>query len=695
MENLRSNSKMHWGKTNVTSKNTFVPLNKYKYFNKSMIQDITESRLKTKERYTHLNGYEANQQYKAIFKNSPEAIVLMEKNGDIVDVNKKVFDWLGYKPESIIGQNFRNLPFLPFKSKLKIAANIVKRISGLNIPPYELEFTNIRGKIKIGRISVSTIKNEKGKITRIMVIISDITQSKKIEQELHEQRDQLKAIFSASTDIMALMDRDYKYRVVNHAFCKYMNLQEADLIGKTDFDLYPKKEAKQYHQSNITVLSSGKKTEEDSHAIGPDGKERWFQVIKAPVNNDSGSVTGILITIRDITIRKEAENQIIQQKDFLDKMFESSANGVILVNNSKKIVRANTKATKILGYGSDEIIGCKACDLFNCEKSLCSKTNMDKELLSAECTILTKHNKIPVLKSVARIKDGKETYFLESFMDITERKRLEEELLYHKYNLEELVLQRTRELQKTNEKLLRALDKAEESDKLKSAFLANMSHEIRTPMNIILGFTELLNYEDSKQTKQEYTENIQKSVNHLLELINDIINLSQIEAGLKKPRYSKFPINDKLEIIYKNFMSYEKCRKGKINLVLDHNSQDTNEEIDTDPRIFKQVLVNLIDNAIKFTDEGTVRFGYHLIEKDGGPYYQFYVSDTGIGIADSNKEIIFDRFRQVDNSDKRVYGGTGLGLTICKANIGLLGGEISMESKIGKGSTFYFSIPEK
>jgi PAS domain S-box-containing protein len=519
--------------------------------------------------------------------------------------------------------------------------------------------------------------------------------SERIEQD--NNIDIYKAIFQVSTDILAIMDRNFTYRLANPAFCEYMDLQEEGIIGKTDFDLYPEEEARQYRISDIEVLASGEKWEGECPAINHEGKEKWFHVIKAPIHDNSEFATGILITIRDITDRKLAERKVIQQKDFLDKMFESSANGLILVNKSKKIVRINNSALKIFGEEKDKMINRRACSLFNCPSigEPCKRIKEGKDIVSAECKAFGKNGnkETPVLKSIIKIEDNNEVFLLESFMDITDRKRLEDELIYHKNNLEEIVLERTRELEETNAKLLIAKNKAEESDRLKSAFLANMSHEIRTPMNIILGFTELLNFENSKQTKLEYTQNIQKSVNHLLELINDIIDLSKIEAGLKKANNSRFLINDKLGNIYEQFISKEKCLSGKVKLILDNKFQNINEEIISDPRIFNQILTNLIDNALKFTDEGSVSFGYTKFEENGAMFYRFYVQDSGIGISDSDKEIIFDRFRQVDYSDKRVYGGTGLGLSICKANLDLLGGDLWVDSKIGEGSTFYFSIP--
>ena len=262
-----------------------------------------------------------------------------------------------------------------------------------------------------------------------------------------------------------------------------------------------------------------------------------------------------------------------------------------------------------------------------------------------------------------------------------------------KRSLEEQILDRTKELEKANMKLLNAKNKAEESDRLKSAFLANMSHEIRTPMNIILGFGELLTDENTMALQNEYIENINKSGKHLLELINDIIDVSKLEAGLISINNSKFKIEEELENLYKQFTVHEKCLKGQVRLILDTQPNNSDHTIFTDPLLFNQVLINLLNNALKFTLKGQVNFGFQVIDVDGNAFYEFYVKDTGIGLSNSNKEIVFDRFRQVNYKDKRTYGGTGLGLSICRANVQLLGGKMSLDSQEGKGSKFVFTIP--
>ncbi len=244
------------------------------------------------------------------------------------------------------------------------------------------------------------------------------------------------------------------------------------------------------------------------------------------------------------------------------------------------------------------------------------------------------------------------------------------------------------QIQKINNELIIAKNKAEESDKLKSAFLANMSHEIRTPMNAIIGFSELLlEPELSKYELNNYVKIINTNSQRLLTIISDIIDISKIEAG-------EFSIESELvnidSLMDELFDTYKRLIDLK-NLRLVYTSKKPNKviQLKTDGKRIKQVLCNLLNNAIKFTNEGEIQFGYKLKKK----FIEFYVIDSGIGIAPENQSLIFNRFRQIAPTKKTLNGGNGLGLAISKALIEKLGGTIGVQSNLGKGSSFAFTIP--
>jgi signal transduction histidine kinase/ActR/RegA family two-component response regulator len=244
------------------------------------------------------------------------------------------------------------------------------------------------------------------------------------------------------------------------------------------------------------------------------------------------------------------------------------------------------------------------------------------------------------------------------------------------------------EIKQTELELLKAKEKAEESDRLKSAFLANMSHEIRTPMNGILGFANLLKKPNlTGQQQNKYIGIIEKSGARMLNIINDIVDISKIEAGLMNLDIKESNINEQIEYIYTFFKPEVKAKGIKFSF---KNTLPAKEAIiHTDREKVYAILTNLVKNAIKYTDKGSIEFGYNA----KGDWIEFFVKDTGIGIPKDRQKAIFERFIQADIGDTQARQGAGLGLSISKAYVEMLNGKMGLDSEEGKGSTFYFSIP--
>jgi len=249
------------------------------------------------------------------------------------------------------------------------------------------------------------------------------------------------------------------------------------------------------------------------------------------------------------------------------------------------------------------------------------------------------------------------------------------------------------EMEETRQRLILAKEKAEESDRLKTAFLANMSHEIRTPMNAIIGFSDLLSEEDlSQEDKNDFISKIKIAGRSLMTLINDIIDIAKIEAGQLKISESACDINQILTDLLGTFEEMKNA-SGKKGISLNLVFPEVNNRVIamTDPMRLQQIFSNLLSNALKFTEFGSIEFGYN----NQNNVLSFYVKDSGIGILRSKQKFLFQRFSQLDPSTTRKYGGTGLGLAISKNLVDLLGGSIGMESNPGKGSLFYFTLPFK
>lgn len=272
----------------------------------------------------------------------------------------------------------------------------------------------------------------------------------------------------------------------------------------------------------------------------------------------------------------------------------------------------------------------------------------------------------------------------------------------YKINPDDLYFPEFRDMSKTINKMIDirsqkekelqvAKERAEESDRLKSSFLANMSHEIRTPMNAIIGFSELLQEDDlPSDTRKQFFSHIKNSGNSLLNLINDIIDFSKIESGELKISKTIFNLNQLFEELHQTFQKIKISKeKDHLQLSFSKGLNDEQSVIYTDPYRLKQIITNLVENSLKFTEKGSILVSYQLNDNE----LIFCVKDTGIGISKDKQDVIFNRFRQADDSHARKYGGTGLGLSISKKLANLLNGELWLESTIDVGSSFFISIP--
>lgn len=359
-------------------------------------------------------------------------------------------------------------------------------------------------------------------------------------------------------------------------------------------------------------------------------------------------------------------------KSNLETIFNSTSDAIIIHDIEGNIINMNTQALSLYNLKRYEISNYTIFDI--------SSDKNDKSKLSNIWQRVSKHGNLTFEWVALQKETGKEVD-----VQVSINKTI--------YNQKEVMVSVIRDFTDRKDyehKLIKALEKAEESDKLKTAFLQNISHEIRTPLNAISGFTDLLSDPNlSPQTQSEYIKIIQNSSSRLTSIISDIITISALETNQEELRYSNVCINSivgELNAVFEQQAS----QKGPIL----YSKRVLNEEqanVLTDRTKVTQILSNLISNSIKFTNEGFVEFGCVL----KGNSLEFFVKDSGIGIEPEFHEKIFERFRQADRSINRLYGGTGLGLAISKAFVDLLGGKIWLNSEPNKGSVFYFTIPYK
>jgi len=410
----------------------------------------------------------------------------------------------------------------------------------------------------------------------------------------------------------------------------------------------------------------------------------------------------LILANKELVFQNVQIDRIEKERILIAKFPSQNPGPVLRVARNGKLLYINEAGIKLLPDRQliiNEIISSRLKDII--DSIFIEGTNIEFELCHREL--------IYSFYAVPFIEEG---YIYLYGRDITERKQGEEELKNKIVELtivnkelafqneerekradeliianKELVFQ-NEEREKRATELIKAKEQAEESDRLKSAFLTNMSHEIRTPMNGILGFTELLKDPNlSSDDQQDFIQIIQIGGARMLNTINSIVDISKIESGLMKVDIKETNINEKIEFTYK-FFKPEAEIKG-LQFLFKNGLPAKEAIIKTDKEKVYGMLANLIKNAIKFTYEGSIEFGY---EKKG-EYLEFFVKDTGIGIPQNQHKIIFERFRQGSESHNRGYEGSGLGLSICKSYVEMLGGKIRVESEEGKGSTFYFTIP--
>jgi len=415
----------------------------------------------------------------------------------------------------------------------------------------------------------------------------------------------------------------------------------------------------------------------------------------------------IQCNIRDITERKLTEKALKESEEKFRSIMENSADAIFITGKMGKYLYTNNAVTDLLGYSKKEMKNKSIADIVP-EKITDKFINIFNETLSkgkllTEIELIKKDGNIisTDLNSVI-LPDGS---VYSSCRDISKRKEAEialkesEQILkkqntdYLKLNKEYLILNQElieslNQIKKINNELIIAKAKAEESDNLKSAFLANMSHEIRTPMNAIMGFSDfLLQPELSKEKIEYYVQIINASSLQLLSIINDVIDISKIESGQISFTSKLFNINNLMSELYFSYKKVVDLKKLNLNYICDHSNDFI--QIKADENRIKQILCNILNNAIKFTKVGEIEFGFKIIEN----FVEFYVKDTGIGIAQENHTLIFERFRQLDSTSTRIFGGNGLGLSITKALVEKLGGTITVNSKPNIGSSFVFTIP--
>ena len=489
----------------------------------------------------------------------------------------------------------------------------------------------------------------------------------------------LQNIFKYSGFGAAILNHKGEFIKVNDAFCNIIGYSEEELT-KLTFHKITHPDDLNIGIALVDEIHKGKRKnfQVEKRYIHKNGNPIWCSINVTAIQNIDKKSYLTIAQIHDITDLEKTKKSLIEEQSLLKSIVDNLPIGLYIKDYEGRKVLVNPIDAQNIGEEESKIIGKTDFDFFS--KEIAEQTYKDDiNVIKTGQPIINKEEFIIDHKGESKWLitskipwknwEGKVIGLIGLGLDITTRKKAEQELI-------------------------KAKEKAEESDKLKTTFLANMSHEIRTPMNAIIGFSDLMvRSGQSEERRSRFSKLIKERSLDLLRIIEDILDISKIEIG----QMSLYEENTNIEILLKNIDEYYSLKKESIknnNTVkfsLKYGEEVKNLQVLLDEQRVKQILINFIDNALKFTKEGNVILSCEI--KDEKELI-FCVSDTGIGIISEKQSIIFDRFRQAEDSmTTRSFGGTGLGLSIAKGLSDLIGGKIWLESTINLGSKFYFSMP--
>lgn len=606
--------------------------------------------------------YEREQRYLSLFITNQIAILLLDENNQkIIDANPAACQFYGWTHEEFITKRKTDINVLTQEEILSEMDNSLKEGKNYLLFQHRLSNGEIRDvKVFSGPMSINGQN-------LIYNMVQDITQQKKTEKELKESENLYRTVFKASPDLIMVADLEGKFLNISQAFSSMFGYDNnKEVLGKTYADFIIPEDHERAKNVIKQRLNGQHLGPGYYHGLRKDGGIINIEVNTDFIRDDAGNPNRIVFVVRDVTQRKKIEKELLESQERNEALLKANPDIMFIFDEKGTYLDYNSNKNSLLYVSPDDFLGKKVSEVLPPSISDLFYHRLNLLFETAEMQVFTYPLDIEEEKKFFEgrlVKSGSGKAIL-TISDITERKWAEQELI-------------------------KAKEKAEESDRLKSAFLANMSHEIRTPMNGIIGFAELLKEPKlSGEEKDEYISIIEQSGQRLLSIINDIVEISKIEAGMVEMKISDSNLNDQMEYIRK-FFKLEAEKKG-MSLILKNGLPDKDAVIRTDSEKLYAILINLVKNAIKYSDKGTIEVGYQ--RKDG--FIEFYVKDDGIGIPENMKEAVFNRFVQTDMGRKRTFEGTGLGLAISKAYVEMMGGKIWVKSNVGEGSTFYFTAPE-
>ncbi|MFO8128929.1 MAG: PAS domain S-box protein [Bacteroidales bacterium] len=629
------------------------------------------------KKFTEIDLQQSEELFSKAFHSSPDAININRvHDGKFLSINKGFTEMSGYTAEDVVGKTSAEINlWKDMADRERLTKELFRHGHVKNL---EADFRMKDGTIRSALMTANliTIKGTK----YILSITRDISERKKHLEQLKIQRKYFQDLFQYSPDAIVILDEKDRVKEINENFTRLFGYSEKEATGKPINELIAPDELKSEAMEATIKVSKGDYVDFETIRQDKHKKRKYVSVRGKPIIHADNqlAVYGIY---KDITDKKRSEISLKLSEERYRIVGKQT--GQVIYDYDLRTGKIDWAGAieEVLGYPVNEfqhvdVDGWKQLIHPEERKSIIKQLDAAKEKaerFSFEYRIRKNDGSYIYVEEngIFQCSDQKVPYrLMGSIKDITERK---EQLL----------------------QLERAREKAEEADKLKTAFLANMSHEIRTPMNAIIGFSSLLAENDvSEESRREYIRIISNSSTNLLHIIDDILDISMIETGQITVYKKEFSVSKILHELYNIHNEYRKLsNKEPLEFSLADIPEKSHDLLISDPEKIKQILSNLLNNALKFTEKGFVRFGCHFVNETPNPVMKFYVEDSGIGIAREKQKIIFERFQQIDISNTREKGGTGLGLSISKHIANLLEGKLTLVSSPGEGSTFYLTIP--
>jgi two-component system sensor histidine kinase/response regulator len=515
-------------------------------------------------------------------------------------------------------------------------------------------------------------------------------QRRRTEEALRDSHERLLAFIEALPEAVFLKDEGGRWRTTNEPARRLFRVENFPWQGKTDAEMAAlRDEFRGAHEacavSDEAAWRSAGARIQSQQIPGPHGEPRTHEVRKMPLFHPDGRRRALIVIARDVTDQLRAENLLRK----LSLAVEQSPDSILITDTEGRIEYANEAASRTSGYDLNELLGRNPRVLASGRTPPATFASLWKTLREG-CTWRGElYNRRKdgaeyvdfAMITPIRQPDGSISHYLSLQENVTERKRLGAELDRHRHHLQELVQERT-------EQLNEALMQAEAASRAKSTFLAKMSHEIRTPLNAISGLAHLVELEGVTPNQADWLHKLEQASSHLLGIIEDVLDFSKIEAG--KLALVEDRIDVEAVVASVASMLGERIRAKGLQLLTQTDALP--HDLIGDPKRLKQALLNYADNAVKFTERGTILLRVRKMrETDESLVARFEVQDTGIGIATEASSFLFEPFEQADSSTTRRYGGSGLGLAITRRLAQLMGGEVGVESRVGVGSTFWFT----